>query len=157
MSFELVKQYFEEDGMGERVMDLAESSATVEEAALAIGCEPCQIAKTMSFFVDDAPILIVLAGDTKIDNKKYKAQFHQKAKMIPWDQVEEAVGHQPGDVCPFVTKPGIPVYLDESLKRFERVYPAAGSGHSAVDLTVEELEKYSGCEKWIDVGKRSGE
>ncbi|GLG04318.1 hypothetical protein Selli1_14920 [Sellimonas catena] len=157
MSFELVKQYFEEDGMGERVMDLAESSATVEEAALAIGCEPCQIAKTMSFFVDDAPILIVLAGDTKIDNKKYKAQFHQKAKMIPWDQVEEAVGHQPGGVCPFVTKPGIPVYLDESLKRFERVYPAAGSGHSAVDLTVEELEKYSGCEKWIDVGKRSGE
>ena len=85
MSFELVKRYFEEDGMGERVMDLAQSSATVEEAALAIGCEPCQIAKTMSFFVDDAPILIVLAGDTKIDNKKYKAQFHQKAKMIPWD------------------------------------------------------------------------
>ena len=107
MSFELVKQYFEEDGMGERVMDLAQSSATVEEAALAIGCEPCQIAKTMSFFVDDAPILIVLAGDTKIDNKKYKAQFHQKAKMIPWDQVEEAVGHQPGGVCPFVTKPGL--------------------------------------------------
>src|SRR5699024_12122096 len=105
----------------------------------------------------EARIRMDRAVDTKIDNKKYKAQFHQKAKMIPWDQVEEAVGHQPGGVCPFVTKPGIPVYLDESLKRFERVYPAAGSGHSAVDLTVEELEKYSGCKEWIDVGKRSGE
>lgn len=119
MSFELVKQYFEEDGMGERVMDLAQSSATVEEAALAIGCEPCQIAKTMSFFVDDAPILIVLAGDTKIDNKKYKAQFHQKAKMIPWDQVEEAVGHQPGrrlPVCDQTGHPGLSGRIPETLR-----------------------------------------
>lgn len=153
MSFETVKQYFENYNMADRVMNLEQSSATVEEAAKAIGCEPCQIAKTMSFLTDNATILIVLAGDTKIDNKKYKAQFHQKAKMIPWDEVEEKTGHMPGGVCPFVVKEGVTVYLDKSLKRFERVYPAAGSGHSAVDLTVEELEKYSGCKQWIDVGK----
>lgn len=153
MSFEAVKQYFENYNMADRVMNLEQSSATVEEAAKAIGCESCQIAKTMSFLTDNATILIVLAGDTKIDNKKYKAQFHQKAKMIPWDEVEEKTGHMPGGVCPFVVKEGVIVYLDKSLKRFERVYPAAGSGHSAVDLTVEELEKYSGCKQWIDVGK----
>lgn len=153
MSFEAVKQYFEDYNMADRVMNLEQSSATVEEAAEAIGCEPCQIAKTMSFLTDNATILIVLAGDTKIDNKKYKAQFHQKAKMIPWDEVEEKTGHMPGGVCPFVVKEGVSVYLDKSLKRFERVYPAAGSGHSAVDLTVEELEKYSGYQQWIDVGK----
>lgn len=153
MSFEAVKQYFENYNMADRVMNLEQSSATVEEAAEAIGCEPCQIAKTMSFLTDNSTILIVLAGDTKIDNKKYKAQFHQKAKMIPWDEVEEKTGHMPGGVCPFVVKEGVSVYLDKSLKRFERVYPAAGSGHSAVDLTVEELEKYSGYQQWIDVGK----
>ena len=153
MSFEAVKQYFEDYNMADRVMNLEQSSATVEEAAKAIGCEPCQIAKTMSFLTDNATILIVLAGDTKIDNKKYKAQFHQKAKMIPWDEVEEKTGHMPGGVSPFVVKEGVCVYLDKSLKRFERVYPAAGSGHSAVDLTVEELEKYSGYQQWIDVGK----
>lgn len=153
MSFEAVKQYFEDYNMADRVMNLEQSSATVEEAAKAIGCEPCQIAKTMSFLTDNATILIVMAGDTKIDNKKYKAQFHQKAKMIPWDEVEEKTGHMPGGVCPFVVKEGVSVYLDKSLKRFERVYPAAGSGHSAVDLTVEELEKYSGYQQWIDVGK----
>lgn len=153
MSLEAVKQYFKEQDMESRVMEFQQSSATVEEAVAAIGCEPRQIAKTMSFYVDDAPILIVLAGDTKIDNKKYKAKFQQKAKMIPRAQVETATGHQPGGVCPFATGQRVTVYLDVSLKRMERVFPAAGSGQSAVDLTVEELERYSGYMEWIDVGK----
>ena len=148
MSLEAVKQYFKEQDMESRVMEFQQSSATVEEAAAAIGCEPRQIAKTMSFYVDDAPILIVLAGD-----KKYKAKFQQKAKMIPRAQVETATGHQPGGVCPFATGQRVTVYLDVSLKRMERVFPAAGSGQSAVDLTVEELERYSGFMEWIDVGK----
>ena len=149
MSLEAVKQYFKEQDMESRVMEFQQSSATVEEAAAAIRCEPRQIAKTMSFYVDDAPILIVLAGDTKIDNKKYKAKFQQKAKMIPRAQVETATG----GVCPFATGQRFTVYLDVSLKRMERVFPAAGSGQSAVDLTVEELERYSGYMEWIDVGK----
>ena len=153
MSLEAVKQYFKEQDMESRVMEFQQSSATVEEAAAAIRCEPRQIAKTMSFYVDDAPILIVLAGDTKIDNKKYKAKFQQKAKMIPRAQVETATGHQPGGVCPFATGQRFTVYLDVSLKRMERVFPAAGSGQSAVDLTVEELERYSGYMEWIDVGR----
>lgn len=119
MSLEAVKQYFKEQDMESRVMEFQQSSATVEEAAAAIGCEPRQIAKTMSFYVDDAPILIVLAGDTKIDNKKYKAKFQQKAKMIPRAQVETATGHQPGGVCPFATGQRVTVYLDVSLKRME--------------------------------------
>ncbi|CVI65531.1 prolyl-tRNA synthetase [Clostridiales bacterium CHKCI001] len=153
MSYENVKQYFEHIGMGQRVMDLRKSSATVEEAAEAIGCQPCQIAKTMSFLVDDKPILIVTAGDTKVDNKKFKGVFHQKAKMIPWDQVETYIGHAPGGVCPFAVKPDVTVYLDVSLKRFQRIYPAAGNGHSAVDLSPEELAAYSNFTDWIDVCK----
>ena len=152
-SFEQVKQYFEDLGMGQRVMALEKSSATVEEAAAAIGCQPCQIGKTMSFLLEDHPILIVTAGDARVDNKKYKTTFHQKAKMIPGDQVEGYVGHAPGGVCPFVIPSDVTVYLDVSLKRFERVYPAAGSDHSAVDLTLEELEKYSHCTQWVDVCK----
>lgn len=139
--------------MGDRVLELSQSSATVEEAAHAIGCKPVQIAKTMSFLVDDSPILIVMAGDAKTDNKKYKETFHQKAKMIPADRVEAMTGHVPGGVCPFVVKPDVTVYLDRSLKRMERVYPAAGSGHSAVDLSLEELERYSDYSDWVDVCK----
>lgn len=153
MSLENVKQYFKSAGLDERVIALEKSSATVEEAAEAIGCQPKQIAKTMSFFLDEKPILIVTAGDAKVDNKKYKNTYHQKARMIPGDQVERSVGHAPGGVCPFAVNPDVTVYLDVSLKRFERVYPAGGNGHSAVDLSLEELAKYSNYTGWVDVCK----
>lgn len=153
MSFENVKQYFENIGLGQRVIMLVKSSATVEEAAKAIGCQPKQIAKTMSFFVNEKPILIVTVGDTKVDNKKYKNVFHQKAKMIPAEQVESCIGHAPGGVCPFAVNPNVTVYLDVSLQRFERVYPAGGSGHSAVNLSLGELTEYSNYAGWIDVCK----
>lgn len=153
MSYDKVKQYFDQIGLEQRVKNLERSSATVELAAQAIGCEPKQIAKTMSFLLDEKAILIVTAGDARVDNKKYKAFFHQKAKMIPGEQVEDYIGHAPGGVCPFAIKPDVVVYLDESLKRFEIVYPAAGSGHSAVELSINELEKYSGSIGWIDVCK----
>ncbi len=153
MSLERVQQYFKEIGLADRIIVPEKSSATVEEAAEAIGCQPKQIAKTLSFLVDEKPILIVAAGDAKVDNKKYKETFHEKARMIPGDQVEGYVGHAPGGVCPFAVNPGVTVYLDVSLKRFERIYPAAGSGHSAVMLSVEELEQYSGYTMWIDVCK----
>ncbi len=153
MSLEKVKQYFHEFGLEDRVKVLSQSSATVEAAAVAVGCEPARIAKTMSFFVGNEAILIVVAGDVKIDNKKYKEFFHQKAKMIPFDEVEKYVGHAPGGVCPFVIPEGVKVYLDVSLKRFEIVYPAAGTGSSAVELSVDELAKYSKMLEWIDVCK----
>ena len=153
MSLEKVLTYFDTVGMKDRVKVFDQSSATVELAATAVGCEPARIAKTMSFLLGEQAILIVTAGDTKIDNKKYKSFFHQKAKMIPWDDVESYIGHAPGGVCPFVIKPGIPVYLDISLKRFETVYPAAGSGNSAVELNIEELEKHSNACEWIDICK----
>lgn len=153
MSLEKVKQYFHEFGLEDRVKVLSQSSATVEAAAVAVGCEPARIAKTMSFLVGDEAILIVAAGDVKIDNKKYKEFFHQKAKMIPFDEVEKYVGHAPGGVCPFVIPEGVKVYLDVSLKRFEIVYPAAGTGSSAVELSVDELAKYSKMLEWIDVCK----
>lgn len=151
MSFENVKQYFDSVGLGERVKSLTHASATVEQAAEAIGCEPKQIAKTMSFLLGDKAILIVAAGDGRIDNKKYKEAFHQKARMIPGDEVESYTGHAPGGVCPFAIKPDVQVYLDESLKRFDVVYPAGGNAHSAVELTIAELEKYSGSTQWVDV------
>ena len=153
MSLEKVKQYFRGVGLEDRVKVLAQSSATVEAAAIAVGCEPARIAKTMSFLAGDEAILIVAAGDVKIDNKKYKEFFHQKAKMIPFDEVEKYVGHAPGGVCPFVIPEGVKVYLDVSLKRFEIVYPAAGTGSSAVELSVDELAKYSKMQEWIDVCK----
>ncbi|MCC8163341.1 MAG: YbaK/EbsC family protein [Lachnospiraceae bacterium] len=151
MSVDRVKAYFAKYGMEDRVMEMNHSSATVELAAEALGCEPCRIAKTMSFLQGDRAILIVAAGDARVDNKKYKAQFQTKAKMIPRDEVEEWIGHAPGGVCPFAIKEGVAVYLDESLKRFDLVYPAAGSGNSAIGLNLEELEKYSGAVGWIDV------
>lgn len=153
MSFENVRQYFEDNGLSERVKNLTQSSATVEEAAAALGCKPKQIAKTMSFLLDEKPILIVTAGDAKVDNKKYKTEFHQKAKMIQRDSVEDYIGHAPGGVCPFVVNANVTTYLDISLKRFEIVYPAAGSDHSAVELSLPELEQYSGSSGWIDVCK----
>ena len=151
MSIERVRNYFEEIGMGDRVHEFTQTTATVEEAALALGCAPELIAKTMSFIQDDKPVIIVTAGDAKIDNKKYKAQFQQKAKMIPRDRVEELVGHAPGGVCPFAIDSSIPVYLDVSLQRFETVYPAAGNSQSAVELNIAELEKTSHSLGWIDV------
>ncbi|MCD8096890.1 MAG: YbaK/EbsC family protein [Lachnospiraceae bacterium] len=151
MSVDKVKAYFAQYGMEERVMEMDHSSATVELAAEALGCEPCRIAKTMSFLQGDRVILIVAAGDARVDNKKYKAQFQTKAKMIPRDEVEEWIGHAPGGVCPFAIREGVAVYLDESLKRFDIVYPAAGSGNSAIGLNLAELEQYSGAVGWIDV------
>lgn len=153
MSIEKVKAFFAGYGIEDRIMEMDHSSATVELAAQAVGCEPSHIAKTMSFLQGEKAVLIVAAGDAKIENKKYKAQFHTKAKMIPFDEVEEWIGHAPGGVCPFVAKEGVEVYLDDSLKRFEIVYPAAGSSNSAIGLSLEELEKYSGSLGWIDVCK----
>lgn len=153
MSFENVKNYFEKFGMGDRCVLQEQSSDTVEHAAQAIGCLPAQIAKTMSFMVADEPVMIVMAGDVKVHNSKYKAFFHQKAAMIPFDKVEELTGHMPGGVCPFARNEGIKVYLDISLKRFDIVYAAAGSPNGTIGLSIEELEKYSGYEEWIDVAK----
>lgn len=153
MALEKVISYFEKEGLRDRVMVFDQSSATVELAALAVGCEPAHIAKTMSFLQNGKAILIVTAGDARIENKKYKAHFHQKAKMIPWDEVENYIGHAPGGVCPFEIKEDVVAYLDESLKRFETVYPAAGSDNSAVALSIDELEKHSKSAGWIDVCK----
>ena len=153
MSVEKVKAYFKQFGMENRVQEFAVSSATVELAAEALHCEPCRIAKTLSFMVNGAPVLIVTAGDAKIDNPKYKAQFGTKAKMLSPDEAVTLVGHVVGGVCPFVVNDGVTVYLDRSLKRFETVFPACGSGNSAIELTVGELEQYSGFSAWVDVCK----
>lgn len=153
MAIERVKAYFREYGMEERIQELAVSSATVELAAAALHCEPQRIAKTLSFMVDGHVVLVVAAGDMKIDNPKYKAQFGTKAKMLPAEEAETLVGHAVGGVCPFAVNEGVEVYLDVSLKRFETVFPACGSGNSAIELTIPELEKYSGCKGWVDVCK----
>lgn len=153
MSIEKVKAYFKKYGMEERIQEFDVSSATVELAAAAVHCEPQRIAKTLSFYVGERPVLIVTAGDTKIDNPKYKAQFRTKAKMLTPEEAERLVGHAVGGVCPFAVNEGVDVYLDVSLKRFETVYPACGSGNSAIELTIPELEKYSGYRGWIDVCK----
>ena len=153
MSFERAKEYLKEYGLENKVMEFPVSSATVEDAAKAVGCNEEEIAKTLSFIVEDKPILIVVSGDCKIDNSKYKAEFHKKAKMIPFNDVEELIGHNIGGVCPFGVNPGVTVYLDNSLKRFDIIYPACGSSNSAVKLTIEELEKASKFKKWVDVCK----
>ncbi len=153
MAIEKGKAHLEKYGLADRVMEFTVSSATVEAAAIAVGSSEAEIAKTLSFLVGEKAILIVAAGDAKIDNKKYKAEFHAKAKMIPFESVEEIIGHAAGGVCPFGIKEGVDVYLDESLKRFEIVYPACGSGNSAVKLTIPELELSSEYLKWIDVCK----
>lgn len=153
MAIEKVKAYFAQHGIAGRVRELTESSATVELAAQALGCEPCRIAKTLSFMVDGHPILIVAAGDAKIDNQSYKARFGVKAKMLTPEEAVTLVGHPVGGVCPFAVNEGVEVYLDESLKRFETVFPACGSGNSAIELTIPELERHSGCLSWVDVCK----
>ena len=153
MSIEKVRAYFASQGMEDRVMEFPVSSATVELAAQALGCEGCRIAKTLSFLVDGKPILVVTAGDGRIDNPKFKATFHTKAKMLSHDQAAELVGHAVGGVCPFAVNEGVAVYLDESLKRFTTVYPACGSSNSAIELTIPELEKHSGFTAWVDVCK----
>ena len=153
MAIEKVKSYFREYGMEERVQEFDVSSATVELAAKALHCEPQRIAKTLSFMVEDAAVLIVAAGDAKIDNPKYKAKFGKKAKMLSPDEVETFVGHAVGGVCPFAVNEGVRVYLDVSLQRFDTVFPACGSSNSAIELTIPELAEYSGYADWVDVCK----
>lgn len=153
MAIEKVRAYFAQFGMEERIQELAASSATVELAAQALHCAPERIAKTLSFMVDGQPVLIVAAGDTRIDNPKYKAQFGAKAKMLTPEEAETLVGHAVGGVCPFAVNEGVRVCLDASLKRFETVFPACGSANSAIELTIPELEQYSGFTDWVDVCK----
>ena len=153
MSIEKVKEYFKTFGIENRILEFDVSSATVELAAQALGCEGCRIAKTISFMVDGGAVLIVCAGDAKIDNAKYKAYFGTKAKMLSYEEASELIGHAVGGICPFATNDGVKIYLDESLKRFETVFPACGSSNSAIELTIPELEKYSSYLAWIDVCK----
>lgn len=153
MAFDKAKAYLDDKGFGDRVKEFEVSSATVELAAIAVGTEPARIAKSLTFMVEEKPVMIICAGDVKIDNSKYKAMFHTKAKMLTADQVEELIGHAVGGVCPFGIKEGVSVYLDESMKRFDIIYPACGSSNSAVKLTCEELESLSGSLGWIDVCK----
>ena len=155
MSFEKAKKYLQEKGYEDHIIELEDSSATVQLAAEALGVEPGMIAKTLSFLVSDTPILILTEGTARVDNHKYKDTFHVKAKMIPFDEVENIIGHAPGGVCPFGINQGIEVYLDESLKQFTTVYPAAGDDHSAVKLTIPELEQVSEAKGWVDVCKES--
>ncbi len=153
MSLENAKRYVEEKGFGDRIMIFEQSSATVELAAAAVGTECARIAKSLTFKVDDKPVMILCAGDCKVDNSKYKKMFHQKAKMLTPTEVEEMIGHAIGGVCPFGVNEGVTIYLDESLKRFDVVYPACGSGNSAVKLGVDELEQIAGSTGWVDVCK----
>ncbi|MDP4109148.1 MAG: YbaK/EbsC family protein [Bacillota bacterium] len=153
MSVEKVREYFKSLGIEGRILEFDASSATVPLAAKALNCEECRIAKTLSFHVGDKVILVVAAGDAKIDNGKYKAQFGAKAKMLSFEEAEPLVGHAVGGVCPFAVNDGVEVYLDESLKRFKTVFPACGSSNSAVELLIPELEKYSNSLAWVDVCK----
>lgn len=153
MSIEKGRAYFRQFGMEDRVREFDVSSATVELAALALGVDGARIAKTLSFKKDDSCILILAAGDARIDNHKFKDKFHMKAKMLAPEEVLSIVGHPVGGVCPFGINDGIDVYLDESLKRFETVFPAVGSANSAIELNLDELYKYSNAIDWIDVCK----
>lgn len=153
MSIEIARAHLKKYGFDDRIQEFDVSSATVELAAKALNIDGCRIAKTLSFITPDGAVLIVAAGDAKVDNRKYKDKFCTKAKMIPFDQVEKIIGHGVGGVCPFGVKPGVRVYLDESLKRFESVYPAVGSANSAVGLSISELEQCSEYIEWVDVCK----
>ena len=153
MSIERVKAYFASVGLADRVREFDVSSATVELAALALGCEGKRIAKTLSFMGPAGPLLVVAAGDARIDNAKFKAQFGLKATMLTPEQAVELVGHAVGGVCPFAVNEGVEVWLDESLKRFETVFPACGSSNSAIELTIPELEKYAAPKGWVYVCK----
>lgn len=153
MSIDKVREFFGSHGIEDRVIEFDVSSATVELAAQALGCDGARIAKSMSFETPGSVIIVVCAGDTKVDNAKFKAKFETKAKMLSPDLLEEKVGHAMGGVCPFAINPEVKVYLDESLKRFDTVYPACGSSNSAIGLSISELEKYSGALEWVDVTK----
>ena len=153
MAIEKVREYFKELGIDNRIQEFEVSSATVELAAQALGCEGSRIAKSLSFKVDDKPILVVAAGDAKVDNHKSKKQFSQKAKMLSLDECEQLIGHAVGGVCPFAINDGVDVYLDKSLKRFDTVFPACGSSNSAIELTITALERYSDYIAWVDVCK----
>ena len=154
MSITKVRAYFEPLGIADRIREFDVSSATVELAAIAVGVEGARIAKSMSFKVDEQAIVIVMAGDAKVDNGRYKAHFHTKAKMLTFDEAHEMIGHDPGGVCSFALPENVKTYLDESLKRFETVFPAAGSSNSAIEMTCDELQKYSSnFVEWVDVTK----
>lgn len=153
MSIEKVKHYFKQMGIDNRILEFDVSSATVELAAKALECEECRIAKTLSFHVGEKTVLIVAAGDARIDNGKYKSLFETKAKMLSAEEAEPLIGHAVGGICPFAVNNNVEVYLDISLKRFQTVFPACGSSSSAIELTLEELEKYSNSIAWIDVCK----
>lgn len=153
MSFIKAKKCLQKYGLEDKIMEFDVSSATVSEAAKAINCKEEEIVKTLSFIIEEKPVLIAIAGDSKIDNSKFKAEFKTKAKMIPFENVEEMIGHAVGGVCPFGVNENVEVYLDNSIKRFTIVYPACGSSNSAVKLTVDELEKASNYKKWVDVCK----
>lgn len=159
MSMERVREYLAQFGLADRIREFDESSATVELAARAVGVEPARIAKTLSFMVAETPTLVLFAGDARVKNQAFKATFHCKAKMLSAEQAAELVGHAVGGVCPFGVNDGVEVFLDESLRRFETVWPAAGSSNSAIELTLDELERVSGARGWVDVGRgwREGE
>ena len=153
MSVDKVRKYLEKFGAAERIREFDVSSATVALAAKALGCPESRIAKTLSFKLENSCILVVAAGDSRIDNKKFKEIFKTKAKMLTPDEVSAMVGHAVGGVCPFAVNDGVEIYLDESLKRFETVFPACGSANSAIELTISELEEFSGSENWVNVTK----
>lgn len=153
MAIDKVREYMKKYGRENDIMEFGVSSATVSEAAQAIGCDEESIAKTLSFIVNNIPIVIVIAGDKKIDNRKYKDYFHEKAKMVPYDKLVEIIGHEAGGVCPFGLNEGVLVYLDKSLKEHDIVYPACGSHNSAIKLSIDELENITNFEDWIDVSK----
>lgn len=151
MAIERVKEYFNNFGMEHRIVVLDKSSATVDLAAEALGCTPSRIAKSLSFKLDEKVILVVASGDTRVDNKKYKDKFGKRPKMLKFEETEELIGHAAGGVCPFAVNENVHVYLDESLRRFETVYPAAGSCDSLIELSIEELDNYSNNIEWVDV------
>ncbi len=153
MSIERVREYFRGFGMEDRIIEFDVSSATVDLAAAALGVEGKRIGKTLSFHQGDDVVLVMTAGDARIDNKKYKAVFGTKAKMLSFEEAEPLIGHGVGGVCPFGINEGVKVYLDESIRRFETIFPACGSSNSAIELTIPEVEKYSGYIGWVDVCK----
>ncbi len=157
MSIEVVREYMKQWNAEDRILEFSVSSATVELAAQAVGCQPARIAKTLSFLIPDETgghaVLIVAAGDARVDNSKFKQFFHTKAKMLQGSQVTDLIGHAIGGVCPFGVKEGVQIYLDQSLRRFDTVFPAAGSSNSAIELTMEELERFSRSANWVDLCK----
>lgn len=151
MAIGKVKEFFKGTELEGKVIELPQSSATVELAAEALHTEPDRIAKSLSFLQDEHPVLVIASGMSRVDNRKYKAQFQKKAKMIPYDRVEAYIGHAPGGVCPFAVKEEVEVWLDVSLKKHETVFPAAGSGNSAIEMTIPQMERYTGSKGWVDV------